>query len=326
MDLDIVFLGTSASAPTAGARADRAARPPRRRPPALRLRRRHPAAAHALVARPARPRGDLPHPLPRRPLRSACRGMLKTFALRGRETAAHGLRPARAARAVRRPPPRVRQARVPARDDRGARRARRSSATATGSSSFPVHHGVSAVGYALVEEPDRPGRVRRRSRRRARHPVRARARCAAARRVGDARRRARRHARRRARRGPARAAHRDHRRHGAGRDRPRARRGRGRARPRGDVLRGGARPRRGDTPFDRAAGRRDRSAPPASGCSRSRTSRRATSGPSCSRRRRQCSRRPSAPRDFDVIEVPFAERGEPRLVRRGRAAAARRSR
>ena len=24
-----------------------------------------------------------------------------------------------------------------------------------------------------------------------------------------------------------------------------------------------------------------------------------------------------APRDFDVIEVPFAERGEPRLIRKG---------
>ena len=29
-----------------------------------------------------------------------------------------------------------------------------------------------------------------------------------------------------------------------------------------------------------------------------------------------------APRDFDVIEVPFAERGEPQLIRQGRAAPA----
>ena len=37
MDLDLVFLGTSASAPTATARAGRAPRAPRRRAAALRL-------------------------------------------------------------------------------------------------------------------------------------------------------------------------------------------------------------------------------------------------------------------------------------------------
>ena len=68
---------------------------------------------------------------------------------------------------------------------------------------FPVHHGVSAVGYA-IDEARPPGRVRRRDCRRARHPVRARARCAAAWRVDHARRRQGPDARRRARRRHAR--------------------------------------------------------------------------------------------------------------------------
>ena len=41
--------------------------------------------------------------------------------------------------------------------------------------------------------------------------------------------------------------------------------------------------------------------------------------PSCSARRARSSRRPSLPRDFDVVEVPFPERGEPALVQGRRA-------
>ena len=65
-----------------------------RRPPPVRLRRGHPAAAAAL-GRAARPRRDLRHPLPPRPLARAARDAQDVRPARARE-AAGDLRPARA--------------------------------------------------------------------------------------------------------------------------------------------------------------------------------------------------------------------------------------
>ena len=145
-----------------GQRTDRAplaagaARPPRRRPAALRLRRGHAAPAAALERRPRRPARDLPHALPRRPLPRPARDAEDVRAPRPRR-AAHDLRAARAARPVRRPAPHLRPAAVPARPRRAARggdaRARRT----TSCSSSRSRTACSAVGYALVED-ERPGR------------------------------------------------------------------------------------------------------------------------------------------------------------------------
>ena len=52
-------------------------------------------------------------------------------------------------------------------------------------------------------------------------------------------------------------------------------------------------------------------ATPACGCSRSPTSRRATSRARSATRRARSSPTPSSPRDFDAVEMPFPERGEP---------------
>ena len=105
--------------------ADRAARAARRRPPALRLRRRNAAAADALDGRAPRSRGDLHHALPRRSLPRAARNAEDVPAAAARRAADH-LRPAGAPRPLREPPARVREALVPARAGRGApgRRAR----------------------------------------------------------------------------------------------------------------------------------------------------------------------------------------------------------
>ena len=120
MDLDLVFLGTSASAPTAN-----------RAPTALLVRR----GGDRLLF-------DCAEGTQRQLMRSTVGlpdleeifithfhadhylglpGMLKTFALRQRERAADDLRAARAARALREPRSRLRQALVPARARRGAR-------------------------------------------------------------------------------------------------------------------------------------------------------------------------------------------------------------
>ena len=92
--------------------AARAARPPRRRPAALRLRRGHAAPAAALDRRPRRPARDLPHALPRRPLPRPARDAEDVRAPRPRR-AAHDLRAARPARPVRRPAPHLRPAALP---------------------------------------------------------------------------------------------------------------------------------------------------------------------------------------------------------------------
>ena len=157
---------------------------------------------------------------------------------------------------------------------------------------FPVHHGVSAVGYALVED-DRPGRFdveaadalgiplgpERGALQRGESVTLADGRVVTPDAVLGA--------------AAARAPHRHHRRHGARRDGARARRGRRRARARGDVLRGGARPRRRDAALDGAPGGRDRAR-------RRRAAARADARlaallrpASCSTRRARCSRRRS---------------------------------
>ena len=122
---------------------------------------------------------------------------------------------------------------------------------------FPVHHGVAAVGYA-IDEDDRPGRFdndaadalgipsgpERGALQRGESITFDDGRVVTPDAVlGEA--------------APG-TARRDPRRHGAGRDRARPRRGRRRARPRGDVLRGGARPGRRHAPLDGAPGGRAR--------------------------------------------------------------------
>ena len=136
VDLDIVFLGTSASAPTAG-----------RAPTALLVRRGGDRLLFDCAEGTQRQlmrsslglpdlEADLPDALPRRPHARPPGAPEDVRAPRTRG-AAHRLRAAGAARAVRRPPPRVRQgARTRWRRSRCVP-ARRSSATATGSSSSP---------------------------------------------------------------------------------------------------------------------------------------------------------------------------------------------
>ena len=101
VDLDLVFLGTSASMPTA-----------QRAPAALLLRRGGErllfdcaegtaAAASALVRRPPGPRGDLPHAPPRRPLPRAAGDAEDVRAPRPGRARADGLRPERGEGSVR---------------------------------------------------------------------------------------------------------------------------------------------------------------------------------------------------------------------------------
>ena len=124
--------------------------------------------------------------------------------------------------------------------------------------------------------------------------------------------------------GPARAGPqaRAHRRHGAvaavvaGGAQRRSARARGDVRRRGEAS---ARARR-CTPPPRKR-RRSRGSPRCA-CSRSRTSRRATSGRSSPREAREVFPETVVPRDFDSIEVPFAERGAPQLVKGGARVAA----
>ena len=155
MDLDVVFLGTSGSAPTA-----------RRAPSALLIRR----GGDRLLF-------DCGEGTQRQLLRSSIGlvdlheifvthfhadhylglpGMLKTFALRGPRGAADDLRAAGPPRAVRLARPRLRQAHVPLElvEVRPGDALRRDGYQVL---VFPVEHGATAVGYALVEET-RPGR------------------------------------------------------------------------------------------------------------------------------------------------------------------------
>ena len=132
---------------------------------------------------------------------------------------------------------------------------------------FAVAHGVSAVGYALVEDA-RPGTVRRAGRRCSRRARRPGAWSASARRVGHAPGRADDHAGQGARRGAPRTQGRDRRRRKPVRVGDRGRARGGRARARGDVLRGRARSGSRDAALDRARGGRASLGPRRSSCSR----------------------------------------------------------
>ena len=74
-------------------------------------------------------------------------------------------------------------------------------------------------------------------------------------------------------------------------------------------------------PLDRAPGRRARSGSGRRAARPSSTSRRATTFAPCSPRRARCCRGAIAPRDFDVVEIPFPERGAPRHLEGGASAA-----
>jgi len=84
MDLDLVFLGLRPRCRPRSARPRRSFCAGRRAAP-LRLRGGHAATASALVGRASRHRGDLPYPTVHADHFRGLPGMLKTFALRGRE-------------------------------------------------------------------------------------------------------------------------------------------------------------------------------------------------------------------------------------------------
>ena len=204
MDLDVVFLGTAGSMPTADRVADRAARAPRRRAAALRLRRGHAAPAAPLDARADRPPRGLPHPLPRRPLPRAAGDAedvraARPRACRSRSTARPGSSSCsgRCAGSSAGSPTRyeLEELRPGETLDRGDYRL----------VTFPVAHGVSSIGYALVED-DRPGRFDVETADALGVPSGPGARRAPARRAGHARRRDDRHARPGARASRGRAA------------------------------------------------------------------------------------------------------------------------
>ena len=184
MDLDLVFLGTSGSAPT-----------PARAPAALLVRRggerllfdcarRHPAPADALGGRAARPRADLPHAFPRRPLPRPA-GDAEDVPAAAARAAADDLRAARAPRSLRRAAPGLRQALLPARARRGA--------VGGGARPRRLPHprlpgAPRGLGRRVRARRARPaGPLRQRHRRHARDPDRAGARRLAARRVDHAR-------------------------------------------------------------------------------------------------------------------------------------------
>ena len=123
---------------------------------------------------------------------------------------------------------------------------------------FAVAHGVSAVGYALVEDA-RPGRFDVQAADALGIPPGPERGALAARRVDHPRGRHDDHARPGARPGAARAQGRDRGRRGPLGDRDRGGQGRGRPRPRGHVLRGRARAREGDAALDRPGSGRRRS-------------------------------------------------------------------
>ena len=150
MDLDVVFLGTAGSMPTA-----------QRAPTALLVRR----GGERLLF-------DCAEGTQRQLLRSAIGllelreiflthyhadhylglpGMLKTFALRGRDAPADGLRAARLPRPVRRAPPDLRAAHVHVELQWRSRPGDASPATTTTRHVRRSTHGVSGVGYAIVE-------------------------------------------------------------------------------------------------------------------------------------------------------------------------------
>ena len=84
-------------------------------------------------------------------------GLLKTYSLRGRELPLTLYGPARPARAAVVAATHLRAAVLRGRDGRARARRARSTGAGTALETFAVDHGVSAIGYALVED-ERPGR------------------------------------------------------------------------------------------------------------------------------------------------------------------------
>ena len=154
MDLDVLFLGTAGSAPTAQRGLPATLVRLRRRPAALRLRRGHAAPAGPL-GRADRAGGGLPHPLPRRPRARAARDAEDLQPAPAR-AAADRLRAARASRACSRCSQplvgnttfQVELVELEPNDelDRDGYRI----------AAYEADHAPRALGYALVEDP-RPG-------------------------------------------------------------------------------------------------------------------------------------------------------------------------
>ena len=264
------------SAPTARRGTELAARAARRRPAALRLRRGHAAPAAALVGRARRSRGDLHHALPRRPLPRAARDAEDVLAPdAGRAAHASTDRPGCATSSTR---SRASSARLtyPRRARRGARRATCSRATATRSASSRSTTACPRSGTRSSRTSGPAASTTRRPTRSASRSAPSGARSSAARpsTLADGRIVQPERARRRA---AARPDGRLHRRHPPGGGRRDALPRRRPADPRGDLRRGRARARRRHRALDRASRPPRSHATPACRCSRSRTSRRATS-------------------------------------------------
>ena len=138
----------------------------RRRPAPVRLLGGHAAATSAQRRRPRRARGDLPHALPRRPLPRPS-GHAQDVRIARPRSAADDLRTARARRAAPHVAADLRSADVPRSRRSSSRRGRAGARRTTRSSPFAVDHGMTALGYAIVEDVA-PGALRRRCRRWAR--------------------------------------------------------------------------------------------------------------------------------------------------------------
>ena len=241
-------------------------------------------------------------------------GLLKTYDLMERAGAAPDRRARRAPRAVRgaaadlrAPPLRGRAGRARAGGGDRARRLR--------DARLPGRAPDEGTRLRL-RRARTAGPLRRRRGTRTRHHRRPRLRPAAARRdrlgrrLGGA-------ARPGARRGPRRAEDRDHRGHRALRDDPHRRTRRPAAGPRRDVRRRGVCAGSRHRSLDGARRRTACGARPRSTCWRSSTSRPATTSRRSSRRRETAFPNTVAPRDFDLVEIPFPERGDPELVKEG---------
>ena len=185
MDLDVVFLGTAGSMPTAErsptARSSCAAEASGCSSTAPRA----PAAVAPLDARADRPPRGLPHPLPRRPLPRAAGDAEDVRPPRPRR-ADHDLRAARPARPVRVADADLRPAHLPRTSSRSSSPGRPSTAATTASSPTPSARRL--VDRLRARRGRPPGAVRRRDRRPARRPVRPGARRPPARRARHARR------------------------------------------------------------------------------------------------------------------------------------------
>ena len=295
-------------------RSFRHARPPGRREAALRLRRGHAAAAPALGRRPRRAARDLPDPLPRRPLPRPARNAEVVRAPRPRG-AADPLRPTGPRRAA---------ALVPRIFGAAELRGERSWSSRQGAvlprdgyelRTFAVRHGREAIGYALVED-ERPGRFDVAAADALGIPFGPERGSLQARQARDAPRRPRRDAGAGARRGATRPEARAHGRHGALRRVVEAALG-------ADLL-------VHEATFCEEEAERARETEHSTALEAARVARDAgvkllalthLSSRYGGRRRRARGSdrvpRHGGARDFDLIEIPFEERGGPELVKSG---------